>query len=84
MSNYIVSSNLAISDSGFLFYPATGESFTLNQIGIFILNKLREGKDENAVIQSLVDEYDVDKNTAERDFTDFIYQLKQNNLVQES
>ena len=81
MNNIKISSNLAVSENGFLFLPSTGESFTLNPIGKLILTALKDGKDQNQVIQMILDEYDTDQTTAEKDFQDFISQLKNNNLT---
>lgn len=83
MGKYKISSNLAISENGFLFLPSTGDSFTLNQTGIFIINLLKQGKETEAIITELMDQHDVDKQQAERDFDDFINQLKQYKLVTE-
>ena len=44
MSEYKVFDNLAVSESGFLFSPLTGESFTLNPIANMILHYLKTGK----------------------------------------
>ncbi len=81
MSKVSISSNLAVSENGFLFLPSTGESFTLNPIGIIILNSLKEGKDQNQVIQLILEEYDIDESSAEKDLQDFISQLKNHNLT---
>jgi PqqD family protein of HPr-rel-A system len=34
---------LAISDSGFVFDPLTGQSYTVNRTGCFLLQRLKEG-----------------------------------------
>ena len=81
MTQYKISENLALSDSGFLFKADTGESFTVNEVGLFILKHLKEGKDDGAIIQLLTDEYEVEKETAQRDFDEFVTLLKNLNLV---
>ena len=82
MEQYIISSNTAISDSGFLFLPTTGESFTLNQIGANIVKALKEGQDTESIINSVLKEYEVDRNQFEKDLTDFLNQLKNYNLLE--
>lgn len=67
---------LALNEEGFAFDPETGQSFVLNQTGLFILKKLREGLLEEEVIKSLTEEFEVDENTARRDFYDFLEQLR--------
>ncbi len=81
MSKITVSSNLAVSDNGFLFLPSTGESFTLNPIGKLILTALKEGKEQQQVIDLIMEEYDIDKSSAEQDLDDFISQLKNHKLI---
>ena len=39
-----IKKNIAISDSGFIFNPSTGESFTVNPIGVEIITLLKEDK----------------------------------------
>ena len=81
MNDITISSNLAVSENGFLFLPTTGESFTLNPTGILVLNALKEGKESTVIIKMLIDEYDIDTATAEKDFHDFVSQLKNHNLI---
>jgi len=81
MENYKMQNNVAVSENGFLFLPSTGESFTLNEIGRTILEYLKEGITSDEIIKRIADEYDVDKTVAERDFSDFINQLKNFRIV---
>ncbi|RTZ68517.1 MAG: PqqD family protein [Aquificaceae bacterium] len=67
---------LAINEEGFAFDPETGNSFVLNQTGLFIVKKLREGLSEEEVISELLKEFEVDEETARRDFYDFMEQLR--------
>ena len=83
MDRYKVSSNLAISENGFLFFPSTGDSFTLNEIGSSIVGLLKSNKSKSEIIEAIVEEYDIDENSAERDVTDFITQLINFNLAEE-
>jgi hypothetical protein len=59
--------DIAFSDTGFLFNPITGESFTVNPIGVGVLNHLREGKSFQEICDSLVTDFQVEHETAERD-----------------
>jgi len=81
MKDYNKLSNLAISDSGFVFNPLNGDSFTLNLIAIFILNKLKENKTKEEVIESIVNKFEVTKSEVEVDFDNFINQLIMYKLV---
>jgi hypothetical protein len=64
-------SNIAISDSGFVFNPSTGDSYSINPVGIFILNMLKEEKSDPEILSTLQAKYMVDKDTAEKDLYDF-------------
>ncbi len=75
-------SNVAVSENGFLFLPTTGESFTLNEIGKKILDLLKQDNSSEEIIEKIVDEFDIDNTIAERDFNDFINQLKNFRLVE--
>jgi hypothetical protein len=83
MSKYLIPSNLAVSDSGFLFMPSTGETFTLNMAGREIFKLIQSGKDHEEVVEFLTGEYDVDPMSADKDITDFLNQLKNYNLIKE-
>ena len=39
-----INKNIAISDSGFVFNPSTGDSFSTNQVGLEIIRLLKENK----------------------------------------
>ncbi len=83
MGEYKISENLAVSESGFLFMANTGESFTVNETGRLILRMLKEGRSEEEIITAITDEYDVDAETAQRDFDEFLTLLRNMNLVAE-
>ncbi len=72
---------LAINEEGFIFDPSTGESFTTNQTGVFILKMLKEGKKEEEILEKITEEFSVDKETAERDLLDFIERLKNYRII---
>ncbi len=81
MKTYHVPENIAISDSGFIFLPSTGETFALNEIGKQIIKLLQAKKTVDEIISEIGNEYDVDALTLERDIEDFILRLKSLNLV---
>lgn len=72
-----IKKNVAISDSGFVFNPVTGESFTVNPSGQEILNFMKEGASFDEIKQAVMDKYQTDENTFEKDFQDFIDLLQQ-------
>lgn len=74
--------NIAISDSGFVFDPTSGESYSLNPIGTEIVKLLKGDQPAEAIKKVLLDKYDVDESTLERYFDDFIGMLRQHNLLE--
>lgn len=74
--------NIAISDSGFVFDPLSGESYSLNPIGLEILNMVKNGQSCEAVSKQIIEKYEVDTETFERYFYDFIATLKLFNLTE--
>ncbi len=73
--------DLAISESGFVFNPLTGESFQVNEIGVSIINYLKQGKSLDEIKASLLAEYEVSPNELEKDLNDFVNMLKHHNLI---
>ena len=77
-----IKKDIAISDSGFLLNPATGESFSLNPLGTTILNLIKEGKSYGEIEKIVLEEYDVGRSTFDKDFQDFTGLLKQYRLLE--
>ena len=67
--------NIALSDSGFVFDPSTGDSFSTNPIGLEIIKMLKEGKTPDEIKQAAVKKYMTDEVTFEKDYYDFIKML---------
>jgi len=81
LSSYKIPENLAVSDSGFLFMPSTGETYTLNHMGKEIFRLIQSGTDEVSIVNQIVSEYEIDNNSFEKDLHDFISQLKNYSLI---
>ena len=79
----IIKGNIALSESGFVFNPSTGDSFTLNNTGKEILTLIKEGKSIDQITELMIVKYDVDIVTLERYLTDFVNELSVNNLMEE-
>ncbi|MBK9330368.1 MAG: PqqD family protein [Sphingobacteriales bacterium] len=77
-----VNKNIAISDSGFIFNPSSGDSFSANPIGLEIIRILKEGKPKEAVLGELLEKYTVDASTLEKDVNDFLQMLSMHQLIQ--
>lgn len=77
-----IKKNIAVSDSGFIFNPDTGESFTANPIGLEILDMVKEGMEFEEVRKKILEKYKSDKDTIEKDYHDFINMLGQFSLLE--
>ncbi len=73
--------SLAISDNGFIFKPATGESFTTNEMGLFIINLLKGGKSGDEIINAITEDFEIDNVTAGRDLYEFLDFLKREKMT---
>ena len=76
-----IHSNLAVSDSGFIFNPSNGDSFSTNAVGADIIRLLKEGKSLAELKKEMAAKYDVDASAFEKDYEDFISQLQDHFLV---
>ncbi|MDD2197924.1 MAG: PqqD family protein [Bacteroidales bacterium] len=75
--------NIAISETGFIFDPTTGDSFTLNPAGIEILEMIKQSKPFADISTAFTSKYDVDPSSFERYYYDFVATLKQMQLIED-
>ena len=74
--------NIAVSDSGFIFNPGTGDSFSTNPIGMEIIALMKEEKDIEAIKAVITGKYNVDDATFEKDYFDFLNMLQSYQLTE--
>lgn len=67
---------LAVSESGFVFDPVSGHSFTVNETGLAILRALQKNRRIDALREALQTEFDVDGTTLDRDLLEFLGSLR--------
>jgi hypothetical protein len=60
-----------------------GQMFNLNFVGSRILELLKNGTDESAIVDQITKEFDVSRDIAEQDVREFIHALKEQELVRE-
>jgi hypothetical protein len=65
---------LAVSETGFVFDPRTGHSFTVNPTGLFALRALQAGRPLSEVVTQLAQEYP-EAPSLEEDLQGFVRQL---------
>ena len=75
--------NIATSENGFIFNPSTGDSFSSNGIAAEILALMKAGKTSLEIKQDVLNRYEVDEQQLERDWEDWLLQLKDANLLEQ-
>ena len=78
-----IKQHIAISESGLIFNPVTGDSFTVNPIGLDILRFLKEKKNFQEIQEYILSKYDTDTDIFRRDFQDFVNCLRIYDLIQD-
>ncbi len=68
--------SLALSEDGFVFDPRTGESFTTNKTGLFIIKALTVCPEHPDIVNNLIEKFEVSPDRAERDMMDFVEHLR--------
>jgi len=72
---------IAISDSGFIFDPTTGESFSTNPIGLEIIKLIKEGKSLDEIRTFILEKYEVTPTVLSKILDEFITTLIQLNIL---
>lgn len=75
-----INKNIAISETGFLFNPSTGDSFSTNPIGQKVILWLQSGLGQEEIVAKMQEEYTVDEDTVDKDIQDFISLLKSHHI----
>ena len=78
-----IKKNIAISETGFVFNPTTGDSYSINQVGQEILSYMSENKPQAEITSLMTTSYDIDPPSFEKYFYDFISSLRQFELLEE-
>lgn len=76
--------DLAVSDTGFVFDPHTGSTFSVNEAGLAVLDGLRRGSDRSQLLAALAERFDLPPGVdLERDLDEFLRRLRRNALLPE-
>ena len=78
-----IKKNIAVSETGFVFDPTSGESYSLNETGQEIIALLREDKSPEEIATIMTGEYEIDAAGFEKYFYDFLGMLRQFQLIEE-
>jgi hypothetical protein len=75
-------SNIATSENGFVFNPATGDSFSGNGMAAVLLSLMKSGKTYPEIKTTILQQYEVSAEQFDRDWADWLLQLKEANLLE--
>lgn len=74
--------DLAISDSGFLFDPATGSTFSVNATGRSVLDLLKQGLEVEQIRDRLAELYETaEHHDLDRDVREFMMLLREQGIL---
>lgn len=74
--------NLAVSDTGFLFDPVTGLTFSVNATGRAILDLLKQGRDAEGVKAGLAERFETGEgDDLDRDVREFLLLLREQGIL---
>jgi len=76
-----ITEEVKISDNGFVFNSKTGDSFSLNPFGLELIRNIKDEKDFEVLKNEMLDKYEVDDLTFEKDFYEFCALLKHHQLI---
>lgn len=77
-----IRTNIALSESGFIFNPNTGESFSLNPSGQLLFRMIREGQEYAKIREYFLKHFEVDDSIFEKDFEDFTHLLHTHQMIE--
>jgi len=73
---------LAINDSGFVFDPLSGHTFTVNATGAFVVSSLKQGLGLDEIVAQLRGSFELDgSEDVVRDVEDFFARLTEHGLL---
>ncbi len=76
--------NLAINESGFIFDPITGITYTVNEVGRFILERLKDGASTDDIVRAIGEEFESEDKDVYRHTLEFVHNLTENGLIDKS
>lgn len=76
-----ITDDIKISNNGFVFNPKTGDSFSLSPLGLEIVRYIAEERDFESIRNEMLEKYDVDELTFEKDYYEFYAQLRHHQIV---
>lgn len=76
-----ITEEIKISDNGFVFNSRTGDSFNLNPFGLELMKHIEAEKEFDQIKSEVLEKYDIDDLSFEKDFYEFCALLKHHQIV---
>lgn len=73
--------DLAVSETGFVFDPYSGATFSVNDSALCMLHALADGLEREAIFARLAEEFDVTDADLSRDLDEFLQLLRYNGVI---
>ena len=73
--------DIAVSESGFIFDPHSGATFTVNATGKAVLEAIRGGLSREDVVELLHEGFETAEADIQRDIDEFVHLLRRSGLV---
>jgi len=73
--------NIATSETGFIFNPVTGDSFSANPLAAEIIGLLKQEHTAETIKAHILGRYEVEPSQLEKDWDDLVAQLRDHNLL---
>jgi methyltransferase-like protein len=70
-----------VAEETVILEPNTGEYFTLNAIGTFVVEQFQQGNSTAEVINLILEKYQVDKSEATQDVAELVTQMLKQRLL---
>ncbi|KJF42951.1 PqqD family protein [Draconibacterium sediminis] len=76
-----ITEDIKISDNGFVFNSRTGDSFNLNPFALELMKNIEAEKSFDQIKTEVMEKYDIDDLSFEKDFYEFCALLKHHQIV---
>ncbi len=72
---------LAVNESGFVFDPHTGLTYTANETARYVVEQLKSGESIENIVSGINEEFDTDGRDVYRHLLEFIHNLEEQGLT---
>ena len=72
---------LAVNESGFVFDPHTGLTYTANETARYVVEQLKNGQSVDKIVEGIKEEFDADGRDIYRHVLEFIHNLEEQGLT---